>query len=226
MKKEIIDSSRKDAAIAGLLFVVATLSYSIGTTIASDLYFQPDFLSVINEHKSRMAVGIALILVEAASVCALSLFMFGLLKKDNERTAVAYVLTRGMEGLFFGIQSIALVALIGVSAQVNSIDGIVYSALGDTLIDLSEWAYHLGFGGAFTANAILLNRHLIKYKCVPLPLSLWGLLSAILIPLYYIMWLLFQIDLQLMFIPFAIQEMVFALYLIFRGLGKTRGGEL
>lgn len=222
MKREFVDSSRKDAAIAGVLFIAATLSYSIGSTIVSDLYLSHEFLTVINEHRVRMAVGIALILVEAVSVCALSIFLFTLLKKDNERTAIAYVLTRGMEGIFFGVQSIALVALMSVSFKIESTDVIVYTVLGETLIVLSVWAYHLGFGVAFSANAILLNHHLLKYKCIPVPLSIWGLAGAVLIPVYYFMWLLFDLDLQFLFIPFAIQEMVFAVFLITRGFRKTR----
>ena len=77
----------------------------------------------------------------------------------------------------------------------------------------------MGAGLAFILSALLLNYVLYRSRLVPRWLSVWGFLGA---GLWMIAWFpqVYGVDLgaaELVFLPIAIQEMVFAVYLIVRG---------
>ena len=74
-------------------------------------------------------------------------------------------------------------------------------------------------GLAFNLSALLLNYLLYRSKLVPRWLSVWGFLGA---ALWTLVWFpqIYDVELGILeaaFLPIAVQEMVFAVYLIVRG---------
>ena len=79
----------------------------------------------------------------------------------------------------------------------------------------------LGFALAFTLSALILNYILYQSKIVPRWISVWGFLGALLLWVYYLLQPLGNAFVGLIQVPLAIQEMVFAVWLIVKGFDTS-----
>jgi hypothetical protein len=102
------------------------------------------------------------------------------------------------------------------------------SVLGATLLALHDWSVLIGtliFAGL---GALTLNDVLYRATLVPRWLSVWGIAGAALLVLYGIIGLFgggigMEFPLMLLAMPIAVQEMVFAGWLIVKGFdGRGR----
>jgi len=103
----------------------------------------------------------------------------------------------------------------------GSRDASYYQASGTLLRAARDWAFEMGPGIVFTLSALILNYILYKSKLVPQWLSGWDLVGA---PLMLASHLskFFSINLpEILFVPIALQEMVFAVWLIAKGFNSS-----
>ena len=102
-------------------------------------------------------------------------------------------------------------------------DPSAFEATGTLLLEARDWAFAMGAGLAFNLSALVLNFLLYRSRLVPRWLSVWGFLGA---ALWMIVWFpqIYDIELgvlEVAFLPIALQEMVFAVYLIVRGFDPS-----
>jgi hypothetical protein len=89
--------------------------------------------------------------------------------------------------------------------------------MGNLLLAARDWAFLIGSGLVWSLSALVLNYLLYQSRLVPRWLSVWGLVGATLSFAAYLL-RFFSIDLpEIVFLPIAVQEMVFALWLIVKG---------
>jgi hypothetical protein len=98
-----------------------------------------------------------------------------------------------------------------------------FEASGTLLLEARDWTFAMGAGLAFNLSALLLNYILYRSRLVPRWLSVWGFLGA---ALWMVVWFpqIYGVELgvlELAFLPIALQEMVFAVYLIVRGFDSA-----
>jgi hypothetical protein len=89
------------------------------------------------------------------------------------------------------------------------------------LLAAGDWAFLFGFGIAFTLSALMLNSLLYQTKLIPRWLSGWGFVGAVLIWAYYLLQFFTNNQVEILFIPIAVQEMVFAVWLIIKGFNSS-----
>ena len=79
----------------------------------------------------------------------------------------------------------------------------------------------LGLGLAFAISALILNYLLYQSKLIPRWLSGWGFVGAALVLANFLLEF-FSIDpVEILFLPIAVQEMVFAVWLIVKGFNSS-----
>jgi hypothetical protein len=100
-------------------------------------------------------------------------------------------------------------------------DDSYYQIMGTLLLEAGDWAFLLGFGLAFTISAVILNFILYKSELVPRWLSGWGFVGALLLWVYYLLQLFNINQVEVLFLPIAVQEMAFALWLIIKGFNPS-----
>jgi len=100
-------------------------------------------------------------------------------------------------------------------------DASYYQTLGTLLLAAGDWAFLLGFGLAFTLSALILNFLLYQSKLIPRWLSGWGFVGAVLIFAYYLLQFFSINQVEILFLPIAVQEMVFAVWLIIKGFNSS-----
>jgi hypothetical protein len=223
-KVKKMDSYRKTAIIVGVLFITATVAYSLGMLFLDPILGSSDYLTKASENENLVILGAFLVLIDAVAVAGIGISIYPVLKKKNETSALGYAGARIAEGILFIVNVIFILTILTLSQEfvkAGSPDASYYQTLGTILIAAGDWAFLLGFGVAFTISALILNYLLYQSKLVPRWLSGWGFVGAAMLWAYYLLQS-FSIDqVDILFLPIAVQEMVFALWLIIKGFNPT-----
>jgi hypothetical protein len=215
---------RKTAIIVGVLFIIATLSPILSIAFIGPIY-EPEYLTTISANENQMLIGVLLLLAMTASIVSIPIMMFPILKKQNESLALGYVGARIFEGFFSAVNVISLLSLLSLSREfVNAgTPGASYfPTSGALLLAQFDWGSIL-LDFPFTIGALVLNYLLYKSKLIPRWLSVLGLVGGALwlatVP--FRMFGVFPPSLEILAIIIAVQEMVFAVWLIAKGFNAS-----
>lgn len=220
-------SRRKTEVVVGSLFVSATVASILGSISLGSALEGSNFLDQLAASDGRIMIAAVLFLVAATSAAATAFFLFPILRPHDEGLAAGYVVFRGFENVLYAAGTVVLLAMLTVS-QSDSIAAAGESggALGATLLALHEWSALVGTLVFFGLGALTLNTILYRSGLVPRWLSIWGLLGSVLVLIYGVA-ALFGVEaglgsmLMVLAMPIALQEMVFAGWLIAKGFNPA-----
>lgn len=226
------DTYRKSAIAVGVLYIAATVAGVLTVAPLGSLLTGPDMLAkiVANERQLLMAVGLELVM--AFAVAGVAFMIYPILKEDaetklNEGLAAWYLGSRITEGALFLVGILVTLSLLVLSQEfvkADLPDSIYFQSGGAVLATAASYAVMLG-QTAFSIGAMMLYYLLFQSNRVPRWLSIWGLIGA---PLMLIAGFLVLIDgdpssplSSALYAPLALQEMVFALWLIVKGFNPS-----
>jgi hypothetical protein len=223
-------NSRKKTAIAvGVLFIAATaapimtapfLGFLGGGIIGEPI---PDYLVTLSANQNQVYIGMFIELIWALAVIGIPVLLLPLLKEHNEASALGFFSLRFIEGLSTIVGSIILLTLLTLSQEfvkAGTPDASYYQSLGTLLLAAREWAFMIGSGLVWSLSALVLNSVLYQSRLIPRWLSGWGFVGAILSFATYLLQF-FGINLDTLFLAIALQEMVFAVWLIVKGFNPS-----
>ncbi|MCW3974950.1 MAG: DUF4386 domain-containing protein [Candidatus Bathyarchaeota archaeon] len=219
-----MNSSRKTAIIVGVLFITATVAYSLGDFLFNPILRGSDYLTNASENENKVILGAFLVLIDSVAVAGIGVVIYPILKKHNEALALGYAGARIAEGILFTVNVIIILTLLTLSQEfviAGAPDVFYYQTLGTLLLVAGDWSFLFGFGLAFTLSALILNFVLYQSKLIPRWLSVWGLVGAALLWVYYSLQPLSINIVDILFLPIAVQEMVFAVWLIVKGFNPS-----
>jgi len=219
-----MNSYRKTAIIVGALFITATVAYSLSAILLDPFVGGSDYLTSISENKNQVTIGALLVLIDCVAVAGIGIAIYPILKKHNETLALGYAGARIAESVLFSVNVITILTLVPLSQEfvkAGASDGPYYQTLGTLLLAAGDKAFLLGFGLAFTISALMLNYVLYRSKFVPRWLSGWGFIGAVLLWVYYLLQPLNTGLVEILHYPIAVQEMVFAIWLITKGFNLS-----
>jgi hypothetical protein len=116
-------STRKTAIIVGLLFLVSTLTFMIGSNLIRS------FLIDETHNKSLLILGVILEIICGVAVVGIGVLMFPILKLFNKRLALGYIMFRVIECAIIIIGGIYLLSLLKLMWKYEMII-FVFTALG------------------------------------------------------------------------------------------------
>lgn len=224
-----MDSDRRTAIVVGALFIVATAASIIGSVVLGSALDGDDYLT--NLPGGQIIPAAVLFLIAAISAFGTSVLLFPILRKHAEGLAAGYVGLRAFENIFYAAGVVGLLIMLTVSQSdaASAAASTDLRLVGSALLGLHSWAVVLGtliFAGL---GGLTLNYVLYRSRLVPRWLAVWGLLGAAGIVVYGLLGI-FGVGTGLgspymvLAMPLAVQEMVFAAYLIARGL-RVHGTE-
>jgi len=219
-----MNNNIKTARIVGALFIVATVAYSLAVVLLDPILGGSDYLTNISANENTLIIGTFLVLIDAVAVAGIAIAIYPVLKKHNETLALGYVGARIGESLLFSVNVIATLTLLTLSQEfvkAGSLDTSYYQTLGTVLLAAGNWAYLLGLGLAFAISAMILNFVLYQSKLIPRWLSGWGFIGAVLVFANYLLESFGINPIEILFLPIAVQEMVFAIWLIVKGFNLS-----
>jgi len=205
------------ARIVGILFITATVPFSLSVIILQPVLDASDFLAQVSLEQDRVSLGILLELVNHIAVVSIAVLLYPVLKPFSERLALGYVVARSIEAVLFAIATMHLLTLIFLSHEfvaAGSPAAAHFHTLGNVLLAGHEWdSVPLAFI-AFSLGALMMNYMLYRTRLVPRWISIFGLLAATSILAARLM-LLFGLELSsntvaMMDGPIFLQEMIFA----------------
>jgi len=227
-----VNTHRKTAVTVGILFIIGTVAGVLSGLVTLPVLEETDYLSRVAANESQIVLGAVLVLVMGFPLAMIPVIMFPIFKKYSELLALGAVVFRGvLEAVTYIILALGLLLLIPLSQEFVKAGGLAVShfqSLGVLLAELSYWTNHI-LAIVFTIGAAMLYWLFFKTKLIPNWLALWGLIGAV---LYFIAPIANMFDSQhlplslgvkwgYLMIPLAIQEMIFALWLIVKGFNPS-----
>ena len=219
---------RKTATIVGVLFIIGTVAGISSGVVTGPVLGDADYLAAVAANESSIVLGALLVLVMGFPLAMIPAMMFPIFRKYNEPLALGAVIFRGvLEAVTYMVIATCWLLLIPVGKEfvnAGAADALTFQALGTVITKAVYWTEHL-LALVFTIGALMLYWLFFKTKLIPNWLSLWGFVGAI---LYFAAPVLNLFDPQHpalslgvkwgnLMAPLAIQEMVFALWMIIKG---------
>ena len=223
-----MNTHRKTAAIVGVLFVMALVTFLIGQALYEPILGSPDYLDEVYPNRVIVIIGILLEFVAALAVVPIPVLLYPILKKHNQVLALGYVSFRLFEAVLLSLAQIYKLSLVGLSqGYLNSggVDASYLENIGNSIQSVIYWVDHAGliYLIVFVIGTLILNAALYQSKLIPRWLSIWGLISAVAIMAASVM-ATFDVFLALAMVlvmPIAFQEQAMAIWLIVKGFNPS-----
>lgn len=223
-----MNSERRTAIVVGTLFIAATVASILGSVVLGSVADGRDYLVGLANHESQVIFAALLFLVASTTLVGTAFLLFPILRRHAGGLAIGYVGLRVFEGVFFAVGTVALLSMLTVSKSdtASTANATDLALLGAALAALRDWSGWIGTTLFFALGSLTLNYVLFQSRLVPRWLSLLGLGAAAL-ALGYGLIGMFDVGVHglgspyaLLAMPIAVQEMVFALWLMFKGFDQ------
>jgi len=215
---------RKTAAIVGALFIIATVASLATALFLGSALDGPDYLLELPDIENNIMMAAMFETILAISLIGIGALMFPILRRHVEGLGMAYAGIRLVEAIFIVVAAVCLLGMLsmGQDYAAGSLDEAGSQSMGALLISLYESSLLFGTLIFLSLGCLALNYVLYRSRLVPRWLSAWGLIGGVGILIYGTMGL-FGTDTSsfdattLLAAPIAVQEMVFASWLILKG---------
>jgi hypothetical protein len=221
-------TDRSAARVVGILFIVATVAFSLSVVVLEPVLEAHDYLASVSSSGLRVGAGTLLELINHVAVVGIAVVVFPILRRFSTRLAVGYVAARSIESVLFAVGTMHLVALAKVShafVHAGAPPASHFHTIGDMLLAGHDWDNAALLFTAFSLGALVLNYVLFSKRLVPRWLCGWGLFAAALILAARIMVMsglqISSSTVVMMDAPIMVQEIVFAVWLIAKGFNTA-----
>jgi hypothetical protein len=224
---EEMKSSRKNAVITGVLFIIATVA-AVAAAALVPVLRGTDYLTRVAANANQVAGGAMLYLIAAFTSTGIALSLYPVLKKWNAGLALGSVIFRTMEAVLYIAAIVALLSLATLSQQftnagAGAADYASFQALGDVLRSLREHASLVAVF-AFSLGGFMYYYVFFQSRLIPRWLSGWGIVASVLMLAACVLALFSDSPVTrnvLLALPLDVQELVLAGWLIVRGFDPS-----
>lgn len=222
-----VESSRRNAVAAGVLFIVATVASLLTGPLLAPV--KDSDLAAAAGHQGQVAAGVLLGFIAALAAPGIAIALYPVLRRFGEGLALGAVGFRIIEGVFYALNMTVLLSLWTLSREfvdAGAPSDQHYRTLGRALRAQYEWIGDTGMLFAFTVGALMYYVVFFRSGLIPRWLSAWGIAGAVLLmgaavlvtfgliaPMSGV-----QVALAA---PIGVQEMVLAVWLIVRGFNPA-----
>jgi len=220
-----VDSTRKTAVVAGVVFIVATVAPIVGSTFVPVLT-GTDYLTRVAENANQVAVGTLLRLIGYLACAGFAIALYPVLRKTNEGLALGSVVFRALETLLYMAGPVSLLTLRTLGQQfttAGAADRASLQAIGDSLVTVHQ---HAGLMAvfAFCVGVFMYYYLFYRSRLIPRWLSGFGIAAITLMGTACVLSLFSGSPITSyvgLAAPIALQEMVLAVWLIVKGFNSS-----
>ncbi len=220
-----MDSTRKTAVVAGVVFIIATVAAIAGSRFVPVLT-GTDYLTRMSENAKQVAVGAILSLIASFTSAGIAIALYPVLKKTSEGLALGSVVFRALEAAMYMAGVVSLLSLRTLGQQfttAGAADRASLQAIGDSLVSLHDHAGVLGVF-AFCLGGSIYYYLFYRSRLIPRWLSGFGIAAIILMGVASVLSLFSDSPITgyvALAAPIALQEMVLAVWLIVKGFNSS-----
>ena len=219
---------KRTAKLVGLLFILATATLFIGQAFYGPIIGAPNYLDITYPNRMAVMTGV---LIEFAGVIGLifiPILLYPFLRIYNQALAFGYISIRLFEVVLLSFAQIKKLSIIGLSQNylASSGDPSFFLNMGDMIQAVLYWADSGGllYIIVFVLGATLLYYGLIRTKLIPRWISVFGLVSAVILLIASMMfyWEYIPAETAILFmLPLALQEIIMALWMFAKGFNTS-----
>ncbi len=217
-------ADRKATILAGLLYFLGIIAGALSVVPVIDT---PDYLIQISANVSQVTSGASFQFLMTVAYLGMAITLYPVLKKHNESLALGYVGFRIVAVAFIVIGVILLLLLLTLSQEYVRAGAPVpshFQIIGELLRTGRDLINHVGMILVLSMGGLLFCYLLYLTKLVPRWLSGWGLVGTAVTITASFLFMFGIIELMtsvFMNFPLALQEMVFAVWLIVKGFNPS-----
>jgi hypothetical protein len=224
--------------LIGALFLAGFLSYGVGFALVTSVVGKPDFLATVPAHRTTLALGAFLMLMNSVVDVGKGVLFFPILESHGKRTALAYLAAMIFEVVLLAVGVLSLLMIIPVAqagvdagpASAGPASAGWATALGSLAVASNTMAYQIG-EMSLGLGCIFLCALLFRARLIPRPLAGWGVIGYVILMSGTIAEV-FGVHIGLMLsLPGAVFELAVGLWLLIKGfqpaayarVGEARG---
>ena len=225
-------TNRKTAVIVGILFIIGTVSGILAGAFTAPIRAGSTYPLNVSASETQWIIGTLLVLLMGLTLAMVPVMLYPIFKRHNEVLAFGSVLFRGVlepvgETLLV-ISMFLLLTVSEISGKAGAADASNVESLGAMLIAAGNWIPQIG-GIVFSVGTLMFFALFYQTRFIPRWLSGWGFIGAV---LYFIAKIVSMfsplhltpdigVGIGLLLVPTAIQEMVFAVWMIVKGFNPS-----
>ncbi len=177
-KRVPMDSTRKTALVAGVLYVI-TFAASIPA-----VFFLIDPVLANADFMTRSGVDTPLLwggfldVITALAGIGTAVVLFPVVKRQSEAAALGFVTTRVFEAAIIVIGVVSLLSIVTLRQDPAGADAASLVTTGNALAAIRDWTFLLGPGLMAAFNALLLGSLMYRSRLVPRAIPVMGLIGA------------------------------------------------
>ena len=220
-----MNSTRKNAVITGVIFIIATVAVFVADALTPVLT-GTDYLTRFSAHPNQVAAGALVYLVSFFASGSIAIAMYPVMKGSNAGLALGSVVFRALEAVFYIVGVVSLLSLLTLGQQfttAGAADRTSLQAIGNLLVSVRDHAALVAVF-AFCLGAFMYYYLFFQSRLIPRWLSGFGIVAIILMMAACVL-SLFSGNLITSYItlaaPIGVQEMVLAVWLIVKGFNQT-----
>jgi hypothetical protein len=221
-----MNSIRKTAFFAGILIIIGIVAGMLSVVPAVE---STDYLAEVSANQNQVLIGALFQFTLVPIYIGFALLLYPIIRKYNESLALGFVSFRIIAGIFqlIGVIFLPLFLLLSQEFLKSTTPDLLYFQIfGDVLKLGRDLSNHVGMMLATGLGNLILFYILYKTKLIPLWLSSWGLIGNTLAMLASFLILFRFIDVItphfiVLTIPLVLQEIVLAIWLIFKGFNLS-----
>jgi hypothetical protein len=218
-----METYRKSAVAAGVLFIVATVADVLSrVAFLTPVLGLPDPLAALSANGNRVTLGALLLVVGAVAAAGIAIAMYPVLRRHGEAMALGSVGFRLIEGTFYLGIVVCLLILVTIGEEaVSSGDPAAFAGPAALVLAAKEALGQVGVL-AFALGATMYYWLFFRSRLIPRWLSAWGILAIASLVISMVLAISGVIEPMsqpqiLLAAPIGVQEMVLAGWLIAKG---------
>lgn len=213
----------KTAFLVGVLFIIGTAAGVTSALVTGPVLGGPVDLARLAANAGPLITGALLVLTMGLALALVPVLLFPLFRKFHEPLALGYVVFRGAletaTCLLWAVSWLMLISLGREYVAANAPDAAYSQTLSTLILGAGTWNGHVG-AMFFSLGAVMLYALFYQSQLLPRWLAVWGLLRAVLylaVPLSAMI----GFELELLYGPLLVQELVMAVWLIVKGFNRA-----
>ncbi|MGH3500516.1 MAG: DUF4386 domain-containing protein, partial [Nocardioidaceae bacterium] len=143
-------STTTTGRIVGALFLFAFVVYLAGGALVDSATGTADVLSEVADNKTQVGVGALLMLANSAAVVGIGVLVFPILRRHDEVSAHAYLVTRVFEAVVLAVGVLFLLLLVPLAqeyADAGSVDGSALPSVARVANEANQYSMQIAMIG-------------------------------------------------------------------------------
>jgi len=206
--------------LAGIAFIIGTVCGVLSLNFIAVMK-ENDFLYLISKDPDSLLIGGVLVMIMAIACASIAYWIYPVLSKRYQALAVASVGFRTIESCLALVSATLIISLAYLGKDFGVRGDLMNEATANTLRSLVDG---LGptIGITFSVGALMYYLGFYKMRLIPRFIALWGIVGVILHITGYMFYFFAGVEIfsttgMFFHMPIALQEMVFAVYLVLFG---------